>query len=147
MSILPLILIKRLYRRTPPNAGADYLARKNTGLRPDHGPAEDPGVIAHADLAPDHTIVLDNGASGDTRLGGNDDAFSYLHVVRNLDKIIDFGSFADAGFTQGAAVYARIGSYLNIVLNDDRANLRKLNISIRSSNVSKAVRANYDPGM
>src|SRR5438046_85619 len=104
-------------------------------------------MIAHSYLSPDNAIVLDHGASGDARLGRNYDSFSNLHIMRDLDEIIYLGSFAYAGFAESSAIYARISTDFDVVFNYDRADLRKLNVSIGSANISKTVRTEYRAGV
>ena len=48
------------------------------------------------------------------------------HVVADLDEIVDLGALADHGVADGAAVDGRVGADLDIILDDDPADLRHL---------------------
>src|SRR2546423_6614363 len=51
---------------------------------------------------------------------------AHLHVVADLDQIIDLCPFSDHGFAEGGAIDCRPGADLNIVLDPDDADLRDL---------------------
>src|ERR1700682_1045958 len=53
------------------------------------------------------------------------------HIVANLDLIVDFGALADHGVAQAAAIDGRAGADLHIVLDQDAAGLRHLQMAIR----------------
>ena len=110
----------------PPDAGADDLAGENSGLRADDRTRLDAGVVAHSDLAADDAVVLDDRAAGDSGLCGDDDAFADVDVVSDLDEVVDLCAFADVRFAQGSAVDAGVRTDLDVVFDDDGADLREI---------------------
>ena len=46
------------------------------------------------------------------------------HIVGDLDQIVDLGAFPDHGVAAAAAIDRRIGADLDIVLDNDTAELR-----------------------
>src|SRR5262245_24559162 len=83
-------------------------------------------MIAHTNLASDNAVVLDDCAAGDACLRSDDNSFSDLDVVRYLHKVIDLCSFADSRFAKGTAINTSVRSDLDIVLDNNRADLREL---------------------
>src|SRR6187549_3894918 len=107
MGILPFVFVKRLHGRSPPYAGPHDLARQNAGLRTDHRAAENTSVVAHTDLTANYAIVFDHSTAGNTGLRGDDNPFTYLDVVGDLDQIVDLCAFADPRFTQRSTIDTR----------------------------------------
>src|SRR6202045_4624546 len=54
------------------------------------------------------------------------------HIVTDLDLIVDFRALADHRVTQAAAIDGRSGADLHVVLDQDPAGLRHLQMAIRS---------------
>ena len=54
-----------------------------------------------------------------------------LHIVADLDQIIDLGAFADHGVAQSAAIDGGGGADLDPVLDDDAAQLGDFRMSRR----------------
>ena len=52
------------------------------------------------------------------------------HIVADLDQIVDLGALADHGIADGAAVDGRIGADLDVVLDDDAADLRHFQMAL-----------------
>ena len=52
------------------------------------------------------------------------------HIVADLDLIVDFGALADHGIAQAAAVDGGAGADLDIVLDQDPAGLRHLDMAL-----------------
>src|SRR6185437_152367 len=52
------------------------------------------------------------------------------HIVADLDLIVDFGAFPDHGIAQAAAINRRSRTHLHIVLDQDAAGLRYLQMAI-----------------
>ena len=65
-------------------------------------------------------------AAGEAGLRGDDDVLADLHVVADVDEVIDFCAAADAGFVERAAVDGRVGSDLDVVFDDEASDLREL---------------------
>src|SRR4029079_12221332 len=133
----------RLNRRSPPNAGTDDLSGQNSGLRTDDRAALHAGVIAETDLSANDEIILDHRTAGNTGLRRDDDALADLDVVGDLDEVVDLCTFADAGLAQSSAIYARICSYLDVVLDDDGADLRKFYIAVVAANEPESVGSDH----
>ena len=53
------------------------------------------------------------------------------HIVTDLDLIVDFRAFADHGVAQTAAIDGRSGADLDVVLDQDAAGLRYLQMAVR----------------
>ena len=54
------------------------------------------------------------------------------YIVTDLDLIVDFRAFSDDGIAQTAAIDSRPGADLDVVLDQDAAGLRYLQMAIRS---------------
>ena len=52
------------------------------------------------------------------------------HIVADLDLIVDFGAFADHRVAQAAAVDGGSGADLDVVLDQDAAGLRHLQMAV-----------------
>ncbi len=63
------------------------------------------------------------------------------HVVGDLHEVIDLGALADHRVARGAAVDRRVGADLDIVLDDDPADLRHLQVAVRAHGEAEAVLA------
>ena len=63
------------------------------------------------------------------------------HIMSHLHQVVDLGPLANDGGTQGASVDGHIGPDLDIVANDDVADLRHLPVNAAVLDVTKAIRA------
>ena len=62
----------------------------------------------------------------------DDDAMAAdLDIVSDLHQVVDLGALADHGVAIGAAVDGGVGPDLDIVLNDDAADLQDLAVTGR----------------
>ena len=52
------------------------------------------------------------------------------HIVADLDLVVDFGAFADHGVAQAAAVDGGSGADFDVVLDQDAAGLRHLQMAV-----------------
>ena len=68
-------------------------------------------------------------------------------VVADLDEIVDLGALADHRVAAGAAVDRRVGADLDVVLDDDPADLRHLEVAARAHGEAEAVLADAHAGM
>lgn len=74
--------------------------------------------------------------------------FADPDIVGDVDHIIDLGAFADPRFTERTPVDATVSTDLDVILDSDGADLRKLQmLAILSPNVTKSVRTDHRPGM
>src|SRR5204863_391906 len=98
----------------------------------------------HAGLTGDGHLVADLQMPGHTRLSGEDRVIADLRtardadlcdhqaivpdddVVRDLHQVVDLRAFADHRRPERAAVDAHVGTDLDVVANDDIADLRHL---------------------
>ena len=144
---MPLIFVERLDGRAPPNSSAHDLTGENAGLGPNDRSAQNTGVIAHTDLAADHTIVFDHGASRNTCLGRYNHPFSDLDVVGYLNEIVDLRTFANSSLAKGSSVDAGIGSDLYVVLDRHCSYLREFDVAVGTSNKSETIRPDNHTGM
>ena len=148
MGVLAFVFFEGLDGGAPPDAGADYFAGEDAGLGADDGAAFYRDVITEADLAADDAIVFDRDAAGDTGLGSDDAAFAYRYVVADLDEVVDLCAFADAGLAERSAINAGVRSDLDIVFDDDGADLREFDVVfVFVLDVSEAVGADDDSRM
>src|SRR5262249_46850553 len=68
-------------------------------------------------------------------------------IVADLYQVVDLGPLADDGVAGAAAVDGGAGADLDIVLDDDAADLRDLEMSRRSHHEAETVLADADAGM
>ena len=66
---------------------------------------------------------------------------------RDLDQIIDLGALADHRVAAGAAVDRGVGADLDVVLDDDAADLRHLQVPLRPHGEAEAVLPDAHAGM
>src|SRR3954469_20347684 len=74
-------------------------------------------MVAQADLSTNDRFVLDNAASGNSRLRSDHNIFADLHVVSNVDKVIDFRPPPDYRRIQCAAIDGSVCTDLHIVMD------------------------------
>ncbi len=145
---MPFVFVQRLNGRSPPNAFSHNFSGQNSGLRTDDRAAFDSRVIAYSDLSADHAIVFDNCASRNSCLCGDNDSFADLDVVRDLHEIVNLCSFADSSFAECAAVNTGICADLDIIFDDNRADLREFHITVRTvADIAETVRTDDNAGM
>ncbi len=66
-----------------------------------------------------------------------------LYIVGDLDQVINFGSFPDAGRSDGTAVNTAVAANFHIILQDYIAQLRNLLKTIFCRLETEAIGANY----
>ena len=81
-------------------------------------------MIAHAHLTGQDGIITDLTAAGDSDLCTENDAPADLHVVGDLNQVVDPRVVSDQRFTQCRAVDARVGPDLDMVPQDDPPDLQ-----------------------
>jgi hypothetical protein len=101
-------------------------------------------MVANAGLPPDHDAVPDYGATCDTHLAANNTMSSKSDIVRNVHEVIENGARSDYGVTGRAAVYRAVRTNLDIVLDNDTAELRNAQSPIRRGHEAEALSANAD---
>ena len=101
-------------------------------------------MACHADLPAEHAPLAYFCAARNAYLRRHHRVFSYVGVVGNLHQIIQFHAFPHIGTSHGGTVYARVGTYLYVVLYGDNAYLRYLVIATRARSETKTIRTNHD---
>ena len=94
-------------------------------------------------MATDHHVTADGCTTGDANLRNQDAVLSHCDIVGNLDEIVDFGALFDEGLTECRTVDRYIRSQLNVIFNDDTAELGDLMVSALMLHVSEPVGSNY----
>ncbi len=93
------------------------------------------------------TVATDHCATGDTDTSSNCAMRTDAHVMCNLNLIIELATLLNDGVVQSSAVNRGIGTYFDIITDDNRANLRDLVPLIFLHHQSKSVSTDHYPGM
>src|SRR6266404_190174 len=104
-------------------------------------------MVPHSHLPTNHSVVLNNRASANARLGCNYNAFAYVYVVCDLDHVVDFRSSPNARNTKGRPINAGICADFHIIFNNYCSDLWEFDVSIRPAHVPEPIRANHCSGM
>jgi len=106
-------------RAEPAFARGDVL--HDAGLAADECAVADAFVVLDADLAAEHGTVADDGGAAEPDLAAEDCVGADLDVVPDLDEVVDLCAFADGGGGKLAPVDARARADLDVVADDDVA--------------------------
>src|SRR6266516_1828763 len=112
-------------------------------------PDADGIVDAHA--PPENDEIADGHAPGDAGLGHQDAMATDHDIVADLNQIVDFGALADDRVAIGAAVDRGPRPDLDVVLQDDAADLRHFEMAAGTRHITEPVlsdaasRMNDDP--
>src|SRR6266567_2006479 len=147
MRVQAFVFIERLNRNSPPYAGTNNLPRQNARLRADHRATLHTDVIAEADLPANHAIIFNRHAAADAGLCCNHHPLANVAVMTYMNQVVDLRAFADSRATQSRAIDAGVRAQLNIVFNDNRADLRKLVIAHVAAHVPKPIGADDYAGV
>jgi hypothetical protein len=128
-------------------AASDRFARWDSRLRSRDSSVLKRAVVRNSDLTADNHFPAQNAAAGDARLRGNNGVLADLHVVRDLNQIIDFYAAADVGRLERSAVDGSVCSNFHIVPDMHRADLGKLPMAPFTINISETVGADNDTGV
>jgi hypothetical protein len=105
-------------------------------------------MTGYADLSADHHSFAQLGTSCYGRLSGDDRILANIHVVGDLDEVIQFGSFADDGAAHGSAVDAAVRTDLDVVFNDYVSGLGYFGVgAVRLGRKTKSIGTNNSAGM
>src|SRR5437879_3684908 len=74
-------------------------------------------MVTEAHLAAYDCRILNHGTAGDPCLGSNDDIFSNLHVVSDVNKIVQLGTASDDGCVESASIDRCIGADLDVIMD------------------------------
>ncbi len=116
-------------------------------LRGDLYAVADLQVAGDADLPTELRVVADLGAAGDADLRDDDTVLADLDVVADLHEVIDLGTPADGRRAEGATIDGDIGAQLNVVVDDDTADLRNLAVFTLIEHVAETIGANHRAGV
>ena len=101
-------------------------------------------MAGKAALAGDRDIIAELGGTGDAHLRNKQAMFPDLHVVPDLDQVIDLGPLADHGLAERCPINRSSGSNLDVVLDPDDADLRDLVMLALVSGEAVTIRADDD---
>src|SRR5215469_4224326 len=107
----------------------DHLARNHGAARGEPGARAYHHMVGNAHLAAQDGEITDHGASGNADLGDQHHVAAHLHIVTDLDQIIDLCTFANHRVAQGTAVDGRGGADLDVILDDHTAELGNLHMA------------------
>ena len=110
-------------------AGADLQMAGEAGLTAERGEIVEDAGAGNAALRDEHAMPADD------------------DVVADLHEVVDLGALADDGVAVGAAIDRRAGADLDVVLDDDAADLRHLEVAARAHREAEAVLADARAGM
>ena len=111
------------------------------------------GAVANRDMAVDTRLAADRDKIAELDRPGYADLRNQQtmppnrDVVSNLDLIIDLGAFADNRIAIGAAVDRGIGADLDVVLDNDAADLGNFQVALATHREAETILANHDAGM
>src|SRR5215472_15154579 len=108
---------------------ARIVTRRQARLCRDTCTLSESHMIGHARLPAQDDKVAEFAASRDAGLCDDDAVPSCSGVVPNLHKIINLGALTDDGVAQGATIDGGTGADLDVVLDDDPAQLRDLDVT------------------
>src|SRR3954451_7344267 len=84
----------------------------------------------HAHLAANQDKITERRRSRNTGLRNDDAMAPDRNVVADLNQVVDFRAFADHSVEERAAINCGVGADLDVVLNDDTADLRHLRVRL-----------------
>ena len=111
------------------------------------GAIADHGAIRHPHLARQDHAIAEAGAAGDAHLGRQGTAPAGDHAMADVNKIVDLGAGADAGFAHGRAIEGAAAAHLHAVLEHHQAGLGHLAPAAGGGYEAKALRADHGPGV
>src|SRR5690606_36729487 len=94
-------------------------------------------------LATNHIPVTNSCRACNSGLRRNHIIFSDVHIMSNLDQVIDFRTASDDGITDGTTVYGAVGANFNIVFNNHITQLGNLGITVSRRLETKTVASDH----
>src|SRR5713226_5558566 len=135
----------------PRRRAEDLLARRDVAresrLREHDGAVADRQVIGDADLSGQDHAAPDPARARDADLGDDDRVLADLDVVRDLDEVVDLRAPPADGVAERRAVDRRVGTDLDVVLDEDAAHLRDLPVRLPGERVAEPVGADHRAGV
>ena len=105
-------------------------------------------MSADADLSANHASGTNGGGACDARLGRNHGAFTYNHVVGDLDEVVQFAALANHGASQRGAVDGCQRADVAVVFDHNIARLRHFRVAaVLLWRKPKPVGANHRSGL
>src|SRR5207237_10785352 len=104
-------------------------------------------MAADADLAREHDVIAQLRAARDADLRDNQAMFADLDVVRDLHEVVNLRAPADFGCAERAAIHGHVRADLNVVADDDVADLRHLAVKAPVQHIAVTVRADDRAGV
>jgi hypothetical protein len=101
-------------------------------------------VIANGSLPTNHDAVANDSAASDTRLAANGAMPPKMNIVCNLNEVIESASRTDNGVTGRTSVYRAIRPDLDIIPDNDAAELRNAYPAMRGGYETKTSPPNAD---
>src|SRR5262249_34541791 len=111
------------------------------------GAGADDDMVGNAAGAADDGAVLDGDGTGAARLSADDAGTADLHVVADLDQVIDHRPVADPCVAQRTAVDGGVGAELDIVADHHPAELRYAAQPFRAGHEAEALGADDGAGI
>src|SRR5215207_6276421 len=143
---LPEPVADGLRRRSAPARSRGDVAVDVAGTGDLRAPA-DPAMAYHPDLASDYDEVLQRRRTRDADLRDDYAVAPDDHVMTDLDEVIDLGPLADDPVAARAAIDGRVGADLDVVLDDDAADLGHLPVPARAHGEAETVLLDADARM
>ena len=119
----------------------------DAGLSPDRDAVANLQMTGETDLSAENHVVAQFGAARDASLRHDDAMLTEGDVVGDLDQVIHLGALADNGRAERATVHGHICPQLDVVADDDVADLGHLAMDAVIQNVAEAIRADDRAGM
>src|SRR5437899_5501249 len=130
----------RLRRIASPDLARRHVAHESTSRRK-LGSRTDGQMISQADTATHRDVVADDDGTRNTRKPGYNAIAADANIVGDLHQIVDLGALSDDGVGHRAAIDGRVGADLDVVLDDDAADLRHALRSLGAGHEAEAVLA------
>src|SRR3984957_12874599 len=114
----------------------------------DLGPVANVEMIVDSHLRAQRHMIANRQATSQSYLGGQQTVPPNRHIVADLDLVVDFRTLADYSVAQAAAVDSRSRPDLHLILDQNAAGLRDLQMAFRAKeNEPKAVLPDAAAGM
>src|SRR5690606_36662653 len=104
-------------------------------------------MVGDAHAPAQHRPVADGNGAGNAAMGGEHATTSDPYIMGDLDEIIYLGPLADHRIGKRAAIDRGVGADLDVVLDDDAAELGHLVEAGAARHVAEAVLADAHAGM
>src|SRR5882724_13410279 len=100
--------------------------------RRDLGPVANVEMIVDSHLRAQRDMIANREATSQSYLGSQQTVSPNRHIVTDLDLVVDFRALADHGVAQAAAVDGRSCPDLHLILDQNAASLRDLQMAFRA---------------